>query len=151
MLDKEPVMPTSPTWKVPRPQLSPRSRTPPPDFDHPNPSRNWEGLFESARDSIFPRKRSSSFRRDDSVELQEADSTVSDSLPMESPKKHRMADSEETDIISALLGNIEPSRKITSCKEEEEEETVDDDSLEQSKEKSHDVTVNSPKETSCKL
>ena len=127
MLDKEPVMnpltmegggtpnrdlPTSPTWKIPRSPLSPRARTPPPDFDLLSSSRNWEGLLDT-REALFPRKRI--FRRDDTVELQEADSTVSDHPSQDSSKKRCVDDNDETDIISALLGSVEPS----SCKETE--------------------------------
>ena len=128
ILDKQPVMmesssrdlPVSPTWKLTRPSLSPRSRTPPPDLESlSTPTRNWEGLLgnQFVGASFFSRKRSLRSRDEGShVELQEADSTVSDHTIQEETKDGRHDDDDETDIIKALLGGFEEEETEQSPK-----------------------------------
>ena len=128
ILDKQPVMmesssrdlPVSPTWKLTRSSLSPRSRTPPPDLESlSSPTRNWEGLLgnQFVGASFFSRKRSLRCRDEGShVELQEADSTVSDHPTQEETKDGHHDDDDETDIIKALLGGFEEEETIQSPK-----------------------------------
>ncbi|XP_003387174.2 PREDICTED: serine/threonine-protein phosphatase 4 regulatory subunit 2-B-like [Amphimedon queenslandica] len=125
-------------------RLSPRSLTPPPDIDQS--ARNLDGFVMDSRlshePSYFSRKRSSSFRSNGSgsvsgqeVELQEADSTVSDPLMSHdlTNKKTCSDESEEAIIIGELLSRVGGTPKgqsskpteeveIDKSKEEEEEE-----------------------------
>ena len=166
--NKEPVMSVdlpSPSWKLsrspvsprsplsPKSPRSPRSHTPPPDFEYLS-GRNWEGLIEPH--PILRRKRSSSSLFDSHisyqshvthvthVQLQEADSTVSDQPLLEGTEtgKRPRIDSDDDDdsvIIKALLGVDEatPTNEcdnidkrvvnIDECKEQESREATPND------------------------
>lgn len=86
------------------------------------------------RESFFPRKRSSSFRsnsREEEVELQEADSTVSDQPSVgEWSKKSYHDDSEETKLLSALLERCGDG-ETTPTKEPKKDDSKDIDSKSQ--------------------
>ena len=107
---------------------SPRSLTPPLDPDIGG--RGWDGFAAMetrlSHEPYFPRKRSSSFRsnggggggssgREEEVELQEADSTVSDPLMSHDlatvAKKPCSDESDEAAIIGVLMGKVEGNVK----------------------------------------
>ena len=136
-------------------RLSPRSLTPPPDLDIGG--RNLDGYAMDSRLSheplCFPRKRSSSFRssgsvsasgREEEVELQEADSTVSDPLmshDLSSVNKKTCSDeSDEAIMIGELLSRVDGTSKGQSAKKKEEEET---DKLKEGGSHDSQVTVGS--------
>lgn len=123
-----------PVRKLPSPHsLSPRALTPPPSLTPPTDllTGRWDGFMEArlTRESFFPRKRSSSFRSNEEVELQEADSTVSDNP--ESGKKGFHDDSDETNLLSALLGGFkkEDDSETTPTSKEDKANLSHDDHM----------------------
>ena len=164
LVEKEPAMmrrtpplrDTPPGSPAQIPQRSPPSLTPPPDIDLSG--KKLDGFVMDSRLShepkYFHKKRTSSFRssngsgsvsgREEEVELQEADSTVSDPLMSHdhssANKKTCSDESDEAIIIGELLSRVDGSSKGQSSKLKEEAE-IDNRKEEEEEEGSHESHV----------